>query len=496
MEELIMEVELAFTIAEDRHKIDKLPFWTGEAKTQIIISVYYDTPYQDVAKAGWSIRTRSIGDDWVQTVKGPTKAGQRVEIEVPIENDELSTEELRKTPVWNIIGLGVVNLRKVFKTTVVRTTRDYIDGLTVIEVASDQGQVQTVNGRTMIIDEVELELKCGSSEDLYRFACHLSHHISLRLQPESKAQRGYRLHSNTPPDFAKDAPTSVTQAMSTASAFRSTATSVMTHLISNLAAANAGSVDGVHQARVSLRRLRALFVMYKPFLSQPIIDAYDGEFQRLGSIFGAVRDWDVFEKDIIDVARRELRDSRNLVLISDVAAKHRRDALNILQKEIDNPKFTYLIVGLLRWINSGDNPSLGSSALNRPSVEQMPLLLDHMYNTAKRRRKRAKSNAEAMHRFRKSIKKLRYAAEYSEGVWNEQDVSSFIKPCKKLQTRLGHSNDIVMAHQLLDSLVVDDTSVVPVATELRYWLNDRQKRVNKKAVSSLKKFDSAKPYWR
>jgi CHAD domain-containing protein len=284
--------------------------------------------------------------------------------------------------------------------------------------------------------------------------------------------------------------------MLTGEAFRETARGVVTHLISNLAAAHIGNIAGVHQARVALRRLRALLQLYAPLLGRPVVNAYDEEFRRLGGIFGAVRDWDVFEKDIIGPARLDLRNGRSLMLVSDIASERRAAALEALRKESDCPKFTYLIIGLLNWINSSDASLLGTSELDKPISKQMPLLLDRIYHTAKKRRKRVTDSDETMHGFRKSMKKMRYAVEYSEHLWNQRNVAAFIKPCKKLQTRLGESNDIVMAGHLIDKLVVGEPSIVPVATELQQWLLHRKKSADKKALATLKKFDTAKPYWK
>jgi CHAD domain-containing protein len=184
------------------------------------------------------------------------------------------------------------------------------------------------------------------------------------------------------------------------------------------------------------------------------------------------------------------------MLISDVASERRAAALRGLQKEIDCPRFTYFMIGLLGWTNAGENRSLGSAALNQPIAKQMPLLLDVIYNKARKRRQHVGRDDASTHNFRKSMKKMRYAVEYSESLWSQRAVTAFIKPCKKLQTRLGNINDAAMARELVVNMLADEPGVVPVAAELLDWIDQRKKSANKKAASSLKGFDNAQPYWR
>ena len=84
-------------------------------------------------------------------------------------------------------------LHPVFTTDFRRTLRnlELVPG-THVELCVDSGQV-TAGSASAPISEIEIELKHGQPEALLAFARGLLDDIGLRLEPASKAQRGYAL---------------------------------------------------------------------------------------------------------------------------------------------------------------------------------------------------------------------------------------------------------------------------------------------------------------
>jgi len=158
-------------------------------------------------------------------------------------------------------------LRPVFRTEVTRTQHilSPAAGATV-ELALDDGIVVS-NGRSEPLSELEIELKRGPEEVLYRLGLDLLHAAPLSLLVESKAERGYRLHDGSRPAAAKAPPIVLDRDIRLYAAFRQIADSALGHLLANQPAALHGEEDeGIHQMRVAVRRLRSLLALFQPFL--------------------------------------------------------------------------------------------------------------------------------------------------------------------------------------------------------------------------------------
>src|ERR1700712_3822125 len=97
------EIELAFTLLDDRSRLKTQKYFRSESKVQQLVSIYYDSPDQALAAARWSVRVRCTNGEFEQTVKGPTVSGRRPEWNISLENNELDRSALRATPVGNLI---------------------------------------------------------------------------------------------------------------------------------------------------------------------------------------------------------------------------------------------------------------------------------------------------------------------------------------------------------------------------------------------------------
>ena len=59
-------------------------------------------------------------------------------------------------------------------------------------------------------------------------------------------------------------------------------------------------VEGVHQCRIALRRLRSAFKIYRPLLRRKRIERR--EVRWLGNILGTARDLDVLQTELLEPA--------------------------------------------------------------------------------------------------------------------------------------------------------------------------------------------------
>ena len=72
-----------------------------------------------------------------------------------------------------------------------------------------------------------------------------------------------------------------------------------------------------------------------------------------------------------------------------------------------------------------------------------PAVLDRRRRTVRKRSQHFRRlPAHGRHRLRIAVKKLRYAIELLDSLYDRRDARPFIKRLKRVQDKLGHANDV------------------------------------------------------
>src|SRR5262249_45147084 len=157
---------------------------------------YFDTDKLDLRKHGLTLRVRRNGKQRLQTVKAVDgqAATTRGEWEHAVRSDQPDFKAVRGTPAEKVLKKKKIRsaIKPIFETRVTRTTYPVKVGRSLIEVAFDQGEIDT-GQESAPLSEVELELKRGKAADLFQLAKTIAHKAPLELALVSKAERGYRL---------------------------------------------------------------------------------------------------------------------------------------------------------------------------------------------------------------------------------------------------------------------------------------------------------------
>jgi triphosphatase len=203
---MFLEIELKLSIAPTdtgllyRHplllRLNNLP-----PSSEQLVSRYFDTPNLSLWRQGLSLRMRESEGRTIQTLK---TAGEQI-------------GELHHRHEWEQVIQGELPAVHAFEDKEISKKLDYIIGKqaiielfhtrfervqwnvttesgTEIELVLDQGEVRTIN-RHMPLHEIELELKQGDPDQLYKVAALLKESIPLTLETRSKAERGYLLYT-------------------------------------------------------------------------------------------------------------------------------------------------------------------------------------------------------------------------------------------------------------------------------------------------------------
>jgi triphosphatase len=454
--------------------------------TRHFLSRYYDTVSSDLAQAGFSLRVTRSGQNILQTLETTRASGlslQKCEWEWPLLNDQ---PDLSLLPVLTPKPLPPSGLREIFVADLKRTVRTLQPAPgTTIRAWFDEGTLNA-GAASEPVRDLALEALSGDSGATYRFASHLHARIPLAISLDSLATRGLRLASGNLPASEKPGPIELPATASGAAAFRLLVAECLHHLVTNQPAALAGSIEGVHQMRVAIRRLRALLLLYKPVLDPRRFAQFDHNLQRIGRVFGQARDWDVFCAELLPDASRPPASADIYDDLKSVAADRRHDAHDAFIKECGGHRYTATVLDLAAWAEEGqDKPDrLGRAKLARELQDLAPRWLDRLARRVETRGHNiARANDSELHLLRKSIKKLRYGIEFTDRLFSRKKSRLYQKRCKALQDTLGRINDsstsVQLARTLLRSTKIDLRPAISALA--RHQKKQRQSGVNELA---------------
>lgn len=495
----------------DRHPALNPPRASAAGKRREI-TVYFDSVGHDLAHAGVTLRVRRSDERRVQTVKlfghGEGVAVQRGEWETAVGSDVPDRGALAGTPAASILQQTDGPLHPVCTTEISRTVRllHLSDG-SVAEADHDEGEIRA-NGTTEPVSELELELREGRAGALYRLALELAEAVPLVLEPSSKAERGAVLAGGaaraacTPPDVEID------PEVSAAEAFRRIVASALGHMLANMGPAERGDVEGIHQIRVAVRRLRAALMLFKPHLHPRTVTRFDDELRRVGRLFGVARDWDVLALETLPSVGDGMDDRGGdrsgperawLSLLSQAVEPRRMAAHAEARAELRAPQFSLLLLGLAAWAEDGgcDPALLGDAALLHSIEDLAPALLDRMARKVRNRgRKIERASSPELHQLRKAIKKLRYTTEFLSGLYRRKAVKAFLAPCKELQSLLGEVNDAASTPSLAEVLAEPPRpELAPAIGALARWAENRGTSAHSRVFKAWHWFRATEPFW-
>ena len=283
-------------------------FAIGEAVTQRLNSLYYDTAEFSLAKAGLSLRVRKNGRGYIQTVKDTSSGAllsERSESECELPSAEPDMERIPDEGLRERIrSLGQPGkFEPVVETQIRRITRAITSAAgDEVELALDKGEIRPLlNGHGAVaVNELELELKRGAPIALYEIARRLSRKAPLTISVESKSARGLRAVQNGQICANKPGRAALPEHCTTEDAFAATLAHCLRHLTSNIAAlADARLPEGVHQMRVGLRRLRAALAGAGPLFHMRVLQILRDRAKTLADMFGDTRELDVFGTELL-----------------------------------------------------------------------------------------------------------------------------------------------------------------------------------------------------
>ena len=275
----------------------------------------------------------------------------------------------------------------------------------------------------------------------------------------SQAQRAFA--GRKPPKLAKalwsKAPALVLPKRCTAEeALAATLAAGLKHLKANEDCARFGThIEGVHQVRIALRRLRAALALYKIFIPTLPRKRLKDRLATQATALGDARDWDVFLTETLAFATVEHAGDAGLALLDREARRLHKAAYAKVRHALDAGVFAAL---------KRDVDHLIAQHRNAPARVPLAIdfaaeVLDNTHRKLKRRGKHiVKMSAEERHHFRIQVKKMRYACEFFAPLFPGARESEYHSTLRALQDDLGLLNDLAGARALIASLSTGTTA--------------------------------------
>ncbi len=479
---------------------------TGPSTTRRLKSVYYDTQDRTLLQSGISLRVRKVGSNFLQTIKKKREDStsfERSESEVRVPTILPDASSIKDREFRKVVEEHAPRLEPIFTTKVTRHAINLELDSARVEVAFDKGTIETTD-KVEAVSEIELELKSGSSSQIYDFGKHLVDSVPLKVGTLSKSDRGYALAFDLSKKSTKVRKPIATHEMKMTEAITAILTSCQAHILANQAVAEEGrDIEGVHQMRIGLRRLRSAIYYLRAEVPSNFFRPIDSEAEWILSVLDPARNWDVFVTETIGC----LSDNNELKISFDELGKEaetlRQRSYHVLRDALASARYTHFHLSLGRIIE-GQTWRDGASAKTLRSFSKTvsktaPRIFRRLLKKAKKRGKNLKSlGAKERHKLRISLKRLRYALDTFRTGGKRRATKRYLDQLSHLQEIFGADSDALTTRSLLEEIArTSDSSPVHTAIGAVIGWQGRERNIRAKTIDETwRAFKKIDPPWK
>jgi triphosphatase len=504
-----IELKLEFAPADSARLASHPALQAGRVSTEErdLTSIYFDTADDVLHKAGVYLRIRESGGRHVQTIKAANSDAdllERHEWEREVSGRTPNLDGAKGTALEPLLTDKVrASLQPIFETRIRRKLYRVEREGAEIEIAVDRGEIST-RTHSCPVCEVELELKRGVTEELFRLARILAEDMPLRLEVKTKAERGYELLRGGRLKAERATEIHIAPDMTAGEGFRAIALSCLRQIVANEPAMCGGQAEALHQMRIGLRRLRAAIAIFADVVGDEELEKLKGELRWITQQLGPARDLDVFAADVLcPLKARHPQDEAIAATHSDFEEK-RAAAYATAIDAVQSARFRAAMLDLAEWIETGawrrDDDEERSEARERPVAE-------HARKQLVRLRKRIKRKGAGLrhlsvpkrHRLRIRAKRLRYATEFFAATFPAAGAkrrAESLSALKDLQDALGGLNDLATHRTLIAAN--DENSGADLAAAGRHLASaeTQAETLLLKAAQAFARFAASKAFWK
>lgn len=494
---MTVEAELKLhTAPEHLQKLKRHPllrtYSVERARTQKLYSIYYDTAQLDLRRKAMALRLRKLGRQWIQTLKGggEVSAGLhlRNEWESVVPTGQLDFAALRDC--GGELPAGVRNhLQPVFVTDFTRNVRLLDFEGARIELCLDSGEIRAGKA-SCPISEIELELKSGEPQQLFKLALVLIDIVPLEVEHTSKAEYGYLLFSAAKPSASKGKFPVLKKSQNIASALQSLVGACLAHVQANVPGALLKlDEEYLHQVRVGLRKLRVVLAIAQRYAPDAELAALHEQVAALCVELGRSREWDVFVTQTLAPICTRLPEHAGLREVLGASERARRKQLAGMEEYLGSQGFQRMLLRFGAWMH---RQPAGTTETTLTQFAAR-ILEKRARQVLKYGRELAGEDAARLHVLRIACKKLRYGTEMFGSLFSQSRAKTYVAALTRLQDILGTLNDIAVAHRLLNEL--DNAGRHDTLALIRGWMEHDYAVHVAEFGQAWKQFSAQKKFW-
>ncbi len=211
--------------------------------------------------------------------------------------------------------------------------------------------------------------------------------------------------------------------------------------------------EGVHQMRVSLRRMRSLVYIHKPILPKRVTHTLSNEMHYVGLELDFARDLDVY---ISEHFNEKILSSIEKLMYG-IAKKHKLIEYKKVSKLINSSRFKKFHISLSNWIEKNAWKEFISNKKQKKFEGNIIPFAIEVLEKNQSKLKQAGSNIdelddESLHKLRILGKKLRYTTDFFAPLFDKK-LNSFTSSLKKIQDLLGLLHDYSITQKIHKSLL-------------------------------------------
>ena len=257
-------------------------------------------------------------------------------------------------------------------------------------------------------------------------------------------------------------------------------------------------LEGVHQMRVSVRRVRSAIAVFRRAIDVPELAAVNSGLKALGKQLAPSRDWDVFITDTAPAVAAALPDDKRLTALVAAAERIRRECHTALRAFLRGSEFRRTAIELA-WLAAARPWETEAPAEVREAPTPLTAFADHVLSRRLRKlldvEDLATLDPPALHAVRLRTKRTRYAAELFAPLYPAKPARRLIRRLATLQDRLGHLNDTATAAALLATLGAPAGRHAYAAGLVLGFAAARADALRPRALRSWDKLRHTTPFW-
>ncbi|KGJ06683.1 hypothetical protein IT41_00455 [Paracoccus halophilus] len=484
----------------------------GRARSSQLTTVYFDTPERDLQQQGLSLCVTRQGRGYLQSVTQtgmlPGTLPDWMEWEGPVPGQDIDLAAIDSKKLHRLLqDIGAERLQPVFQTDIQRSSRMLtFDGGGTARLELDRGQLLAGEASAPVV-EFRLTLESGAPEPLFDLAQEIYQTVPFRLASMSMAARGYALLGPDEARFRKNGGLDLAADDTVEQALVQIIGHCRDHLRANeVSVLTTDEVEGVHQMRVALRRLRAAMRIFRPSIAAEHYAWITDEAKWLTGELTEAREWDVFSEEFLTPVAQRYDADQGFTELAEAVEQARRRGRQRARDAVADGRYTGFLLRLDAWLSS---PARRAGATDEPPAHLDEPIGQHCAALLKKRdrqvRKRGRDIASLsdteLHELRLAVKKLRYAVGFFEGLFPPKQVKPYQTHLAGLQDALGHQNDVAVADTLLRGLAGETGGAPPpvwayAAGQITGWYRHAAIAARQSLVGDMGAFLQTKPFWK